>query len=375
MAKQKQGLAPDPEDLFADTRMSFGDHIEDLRSHLHRAIYGFIAALVISLFPPIGPAAFKFVIKPVEDQLIDFYDRYYAERFAKLVKDKQSEVPPIQMTMRLHGPSLRAVIKGEDLGKPQLENMVPALNKVVQALQLYQAPSQDAKEDWYNLPVEIPDPVAIAKAMTEVNRQVRPERMTAMRVEEVFMVYLMVCLLVGFVIASPWVFYQVWSFIAAGLYPHEKRLVNVYLPVSIGLFLAGFFVCEFLALPKAIEALLWFNEWLGIAPELRLSEWLGFALIMPLIFGLSFQTPLVMLFFFKIGIFGVETYTSKRRISYFLMAVFAAVITPSTDAPTMMLLWVPMCLLFEVGVILCKMQPQPLPDELDESDLDAMVGV
>ena len=97
--------------------------------------------------------------------------------------------------------------------------------------------------------------------------------------------------------------------------------------------------------------------------------------MMPLVFGISFQTPLVMLFLFKIGITTVDTYASYRRMSYFIMAVFAAVITPSTDAPTMLMLWVPMCLLFEIGIILCKMQPQSISDEMDESDIDAMVGV
>src|SRR5262249_55062551 len=144
-------------------------------------------------------------------------------------------------------------------------------------------------------------------------------------------------------------------------YPHEKRLVNVFLPCSLGLFLAGVFVCEFLALPKAIEALLWFNEWLGMQPDLRLNEWLGFPIFLPPVFGISFQTPLVMFFLERVGILNVETYRNKRRISWFLMAVFAAVITPSTDPYTMLFLWVPMGLLYELGIFLCVLSPRP-PD-------------
>jgi sec-independent protein translocase protein TatC len=55
----------------------------------------------------------------------------------------------------------------------------------------------------------------------------------------------------GFVLASPWIFFQIWSFIAAGLYPHEKRYVNLFLPVSIGLFILGVVVCQFFVIPKA----------------------------------------------------------------------------------------------------------------------------
>src|SRR5205823_3177156 len=155
----------------------------------------------------------------------------------------------------------------------------------------------------------------------------------------------------GFILASPWIFYQIWAFIAAGLYPHEKRLVNVYLPVSLFLFLAGVAVCQFLVLPKAVEALLWFNEWLGLDPDLRLSEWLSFAIMMPVVFGISFQTPLVMLFAYRIGVVDIETFRNKRRLAWFLMAIFAAVITPSVDALSMLFLWVPMGFLYEMGIL------------------------
>jgi sec-independent protein translocase protein TatC len=75
-----KNLAPlaDPEDMFADTRMSFGDHIEDLRGHLLRAIVGFIVAMLLCVMPPIGPWAIEFVTNPVKQQLVAFYDRYYA---------------------------------------------------------------------------------------------------------------------------------------------------------------------------------------------------------------------------------------------------------------------------------------------------------
>src|SRR5436190_23444194 len=142
----------------------------------------------------------------------------------------------------------------------------------------------------------------------------------------------------GLVLSSPWVFFHIWAFIAAGLYPQEKRLVNVYLPFSLFLFLTGVIGCQFLVMPKAIEAMLWFNEWLAFSPDLRLNEWLGFAIMMPVIFGISFQTPLVMMFLHKIGIVGVQVYRDKRRISWFVMAVFAAVITPTVDPFTMLFL-------------------------------------
>src|SRR5439155_12176307 len=140
------------------------------------------------------------------------------------------------------------------------------------------------------------NPLDWALAQRKANRLLeRPATLTTLSISEGFMVYFKVSLLCGLVLASPWVFYQIWAFIAAGLYPHEKRYVHVYLPFSLGLFLVGVLICEFLVMPKAVEALLWFNEWIGLEPDMRLNEWLGFAIWMPVIFGLSFQTPLAML--------------------------------------------------------------------------------
>src|SRR5207244_12393335 len=96
-----------------------------------------------------------------------------------------------------------------------------------------------------------------------------------------------------------------------------RRYVHVYLPVSLILFLAGIFMCEFLVIPKAIQGLLWFNEWLGLEPELRLNEWLSFAIMLPLVFGLSFQTPLVMLFLAKIGVLDGESFCRQRLLAWF----------------------------------------------------------
>ena len=65
-----------------------------------------------------------------------------------------------------------------------------------------------------------------------------------------------VCIVTGLVLGSPWIFWQIWMFVAAGLYPHEKRYVNIYLPFSLFLFLGGVFICQFFVIPKALEALL-----------------------------------------------------------------------------------------------------------------------
>jgi sec-independent protein translocase protein TatC len=174
---------------------------------------------------------------------------------------------------------------------------------------------------------------------------------------EALVVYFKVALACGIVLASPWIFWQIWGFFASGLYAGEKRILYFFLPVSLALFLAGVLGCQFLVMPRAIETLLGFNEWLGFEPDLRLSEWLSFAIWMPLVFGLSFQTPLVMLALERFGIVTIEFYGQKRRIAWFVLAVVAAAIIPSMDVASMLLLWLPLGLLYELGIWFCRMAP------------------
>jgi sec-independent protein translocase protein TatC len=346
-----------PEDFFVDTRMTFGDHLEELRLHLWRALAGFGVAMVFCFF--IGKPVLKVVIiDPVENQLVDFYDRRAAELrkerhdqlWEKYEKDWQI------FDMQIPKQFLQAVGKGQDINP-------------------IDDPQSLTDQDWVRTPMRLKT-FSVSETLAPRLQELGPKpSMKAMSITEVFMVYIKVSLACGLVVASPWIFWQIWMFIAAGLYPHEKRYVHVYLPFSLGLFLTGALVCQFLVLPKAIEALLWFNGWIGVDPDLRLNEWLGFALAMPLVFGISFQTPLVMLFLYKIGILGIDTYQRHRKIAFFIMAVFAAMVTPSVDAVSMSFLWVPMCLLYQLGIWLCQWSPREEWDMDEAAEADELVEV
>jgi sec-independent protein translocase protein TatC len=129
-----------------------------------------------------------------------------------------------------------------------------------------------------------------------------------------------------------------------------------------------------LVLPVGVHYLLSFNEWLGAKPELRLSDWLNFAIIMPLIFGAAFQTPIIMLFLERMGIVDITLYTKNRRMAYFILAAAGALLAAAPDALNMMLLAVPLWLLYEFGILLCRFAPKSASD-LGEPDPDEMVEV
>ncbi len=213
-----------------------------------------------------------------------------------------------------------------------------------------------------------PRRIYIVQKETELNLASQ-NAIKALSPTEAFVYWMKVAMYVGFVISSPWVFYQVWMFVAAGLYPHEKKYVHRYLPLSLGLFLAGVLLCEFVALPMGLKYLLEFNDWLGIEPDMRLSEVLSFLVMMPLVFGIAFQTPLVMLFMERIGVFEVEHYTKNRRMAIFVIVFLAALLSVAPDPVSIMILAVPMVLLYEFGIILCKLSPRPAPIEEPEEEL------
>jgi sec-independent protein translocase protein TatC len=199
------------------------------------------------------------------------------------------------------------------------------------------------------------EPVELARIakIGELRGQFR-RPLTTLSAQEAMITYIKVAFVLALVIACPWVFYQAWAFVAAGLYPHEKRYVSVVLPASVLLFLAGVALCELVVLPSAVRALLVFNDWAGYDPDLRLREWMGFAIILPLIFGISFQTPVLMVFFTRIGLITAHGYLTYWKHAAFGMAVFAAIVTPTQDVITWGYLFVPMFALYLIGVAVCR---------------------
>jgi sec-independent protein translocase protein TatC len=335
--------------------MSFGDHIEDLRAHLIRALKGFLIGMIIGIWP-LGQIVLGIITAPVEQQLREFEIRKTRTNLNQAQAQMLAgglRVPPINVEI-----TLIDAAPGE-VGQPKvLDKTVRDFERLMLDLGVHHVLDEDLRNRGAVRKVQarIDNPFAFVENMMMTAAQIQKRGLTTMSITEGFFVYFKVALLTGLVLSSPWVFYHIWMFIAAGLYPNEKRLVNVYLPFSLFLFIGGVLLCQFIVMPRAVGALLMFNEWLGLDADLRLNEWLGFALMMPLVFGVSFQTPLVMMFVHRIGIMTVEGFREKRRIVWFVMSIFAALITPTPDPFTMLWLWAPMCGLYELGILLCVYQ-------------------
>lgn len=238
-------------------------------------------------------------------------------------------------------------------------------------------------------------------------------------VSDGFMVYIKVSLISALALSSPWLVFQMWMFIASGLYAHERQIVTKYVPLSITLLISGMAFVYFLVLPWTLRFFLaftveiplpasytpnasvastqptmvevlegdpidkhkgqyWFNRLDGrlkifLGDKVRVMAYLPENLVSPMItlpgyidlvfgmlitFGLSFQLPLVVMALTAIGIVERDVLKESRRYVYFAMAIVAAAITPGDLITATVALTVPLCLLFELGIWLAR-EPEP----------------
>jgi sec-independent protein translocase protein TatC len=181
-------------------------------------------------------------------------------------------------------------------------------------------------------------------------------RFQSLDATEPFMIWMKAGMMTGLVLASPYVFYQIWIFVAAGLYPHEKHYVFLYLPISLLLFFGGASLAFAFVFQPVLSFLFTFNKGMNAEFDPRIGEWLSFVLILPLGFGISFQLPLVMLFLNRIGIASLDFYVQQWRVAILIICVISMVLTPA-DPVSMLLMAVPLCFLYLLGIGMCKYMP------------------
>ncbi len=174
-------------------------------------------------------------------------------------------------------------------------------------------------------------------------------KMIATGVISPFLVPMKVTLVLAFILALPWVFYQLWAFIAPGLYAHEKRLVLPLVISSSFLFMSGVAFCYFLVFGRVFKFISEFAP-TSIAVMPDIENYLDFVMSMCLAFGATFEVPVVVVILVRMGIVSVAKLKEFRPYAIVTAFVIAAVVTPP-DAVSMLSLAVPMCILFELGLL------------------------
>ncbi len=172
--------------------------------------------------------------------------------------------------------------------------------------------------------------------------------MIATSVISPFMVPLKVLLMAAFLIALPAVLYQIWAFVAPGLYSHEKKLVLPLVFSSTVLFFVGVAFCYFFVFGRVFAFIQSFAP-KSITASPDIEAYLSFVLSMFLAFGLAFEVPVVVVVLARMGIFSIEKLKEFRGYFVVLAFIIAAIVTPP-DVVSQLALAIPMCLLYEVGI-------------------------
>jgi sec-independent protein translocase protein TatC len=163
-----------------------------------------------------------------------------------------------------------------------------------------------------------------------------------------FLVPLKILLMTAFLAALPVVLYQVWAFVAPGLYSHEKKLVLPLVVSSTVLFMVGVAFCYFFVFGQVFKFIQSFApKSITAAPDIE--AYLGFVISMFIAFGLAFEVPIVVIVLARLGVVTVEKLKDFR--SYFIVLAFiiAAIVTPP-DVVSQLALAIPMCILYEIGI-------------------------
>ena len=179
---------------------------------------------------------------------------------------------------------------------------------------------------------------------------------------EMFLTYLKVALVSGILLAAPFLFYQIWLFIAPGLYRNEKSLVIPFVIASTILFIGGALFGYFVVFPFGFKFFIGFsNEYVKALPSVK--QYFGFALKLLFAFGLVFELPVIIFFLSKLGLVTPELLKKKRKYAILLTFVAAAILTPP-DVVTQCMMAGPLIILYEVGIVVSRFaHKKVIPEE------------
>lgn len=202
-------------------------------------------------------------------------------------------------------------------------------------------------------------------------RDVSPDfKLSSLGVVSPFFVYLKIAMAVGFVIALPYILYQVWSFVLPALKSKEKRVLGTIVPISVLLFIVGIVFAYFTVFQIGVRFFWFFAESSGIQQIYGMDEYLSFCISFLLPFGLIFEMPIVFLVLAKMGLVSPKFLASKRRYALLIIFVIAALLTPGPDVISQLMMAAPMYILFELSIFLARFvyTPKAVDDDDDDDD-------
>ncbi len=203
----------------------------------------------------------------------------------------------------------------------------------------------------------------------------RDEKLIFLSPQEGFMIYITLSLFAGLILSLPVIFYQLWKFIRPGLYEKERKYTIRIVFFSTLFFMLGALFCYFIVIPYGLNFLLSFAGD-QLTPTIQIKEYLKFITLLILVFGIVFELPLLSFFLTKLGLITPQFLRTKRRYGIVAIFIAAAVLTPTTDIISQLLLAVPLMVLYEISIwvskaSLPKKKSSKKPNVEDQKDNDS----
>lgn len=184
---------------------------------------------------------------------------------------------------------------------------------------------------------------------------------------EAFFTYMKVAFFAALILTSPFILYQIWKFIAPGLLPKEKKYVVPFVISSTFLFISGVMFGYFIALPPAFKFFVSFNSQY-LQAMLSFKDYLSLFVTFLLGFGISFELPIFMFFLAKLGIVNAAMLSKQRRYAILVIFIVAAILTPSPDALSQILMAIPLMFLYEVSIFVVKFADKKKTDSENKEE-------
>jgi sec-independent protein translocase protein TatC len=340
------------ENSHPDHEKPFLEHLEDLRVMITRIVITLMISMTVCFL--FQKQLMEVLRRPVEQVWINQLQE-------KLPQDKETAPKPLDVDVWEKAKTLEHAASALEAGQREVfyQNSDPELvfhAKSVALLRATLALPEEKRAAFIaalDIPADLKRQVeALVKTAPspEADSRGNLKLMSALKPTETFMLSMKLSFFAGIIVAFPLLLMFVLQFVLPGLHANEKRLLWPAMLVGFGLFLSGVLFAYYAVLPRA---LLFFYEWsgnLGVSNDWRIGEYISFATQFTLLFGLSFELPVVVMVFVKLGLLTYDMMSKTR--SYAILAIFvaAAVITPTPDAFTLILMALPMLVLYEICI-------------------------
>lgn len=338
------------EDSHPDHEKPFLEHLEDLRTMITRVVVTLLISMIICF--AFNKNLMEFFRHPVDEVLLTQLKATLPTDAPRPVtteswgKARKVEHAALTLTAEQRGAFYQS------LGDKDLEFLANSITLFRAAMAL----PEGKRDAFVNSVAADKDLNLQVKALLETKPNIDGDSngnlrmMSALRPTEGFMLSMKLSFVAGIVLSFPLLLLFILQFVLPGLHANEKRVMWPAMAVGFGLFLAGAAFAYYMVLPRA---LLFFAEWsggMGISNDWRIGEYISFATQFTLLFGASFELPVVVMVFVKLGMLSYETMSRTR--SYAIVAIFvaAAVLTPTPDAMTLCLMALPMIILYEICI-------------------------